>query len=142
MADQTHAMPCRTTTTMCGNASTITRSCTVSLRTCFEKHTGHSTVHVLDAKLALTAEAEQAVKQGSAVLVVPCRTPQPLATLRRSLAKTRPAKLGLFLDEADAVWSHLPEEATDQKSQRVAHLYAMFGSLQSLTTVAQVRMAP
>ena len=106
------------------------------------QHTGHSTVHVLDAKLALTAEAEQAVKQGSAVLVVPCRTPQPLATLRRSLAKTRPAKLGLFLDEADAVWSHLPEEATDQKSQRVAHLYAMFGSLQSLTTVAQVRMAP
>lgn len=102
------------------------------------KHTKHSSVKVIHAKGPLAAAELKSVSQSAAVLVLPCRTPKPLDSLRATLAKAKPAKVGLFLDEADAVWSHLPDDATNSASQRVQHFYGLFASLSSLHTVVQV----
>ena len=50
--------------------------------------------------------------------------------------------MGLFLDEADAIWDHLPvpAKAGAQKSQRVELLQEMFKTMKSLYTVVQVNM--
>ena len=90
---------------------------------------------VFNARTKLSREAQQAIGQGRAVLVLPCRD-APLRHLLAGLERGRPSEVAMFMDEADSVW-RCPF-GSPELTEREGQLYTMFRTLDSLMTWVQV----
>ena len=90
---------------------------------------------------------QTAVQQGSAMLVLHCSAAS-LRKLHAVLQQAGHKPLALFMDEADGILNHSPqqlkeldssnEEQDSEQTQREQELYSMFEKLRGLMTVVQV----
>ena len=95
----------------------------------------HTSPQVFNARTRLDRQARQAIGQGSAVLVLPCRD-APLGHLMAGLEKRQPSQVAVFMDEADSVWRR--PFSHPELTQREGRLYTLFRTLGSLMTWVQV----
>ena len=90
---------------------------------------------VFNARTKLGWQAQQALRQGRAVLVLPCRD-APLRHLLAGLERGQPSEVAVFMDEADSVW-RCPF-GSPELTEREGQLYTVFRTLDSLMTWVQV----